>query len=151
MWHFETTWVIDAPIHRLFDALRDYERWPEWWPGAERMEELAPLGPEGIGGRGRYVWRSRGYRLRFEGTATAVRRPHLLAGTVEGDLVGAGTWRLVQPDPRGPTTITYTWDVRAQRRWLRLLGPVLGPLLRRNHDRLMRDGGQALASWVAMR
>lgn len=150
-YRFRSTWVIDAPREVLFDALRDYERWPEWWPGAESMRELEPTGADGLGGRGRYVWRSPvGYRLRFDGSATAIDRPGLLAGSVDGDLRGSGTWRLFD-GADGATVVVYLWHVQAARAWLRALGPVLRPVLERNHDRLMRDGAHGLARHVGGR
>lgn len=150
-YRFRSTWVIDAPREVLFDALRDYERWPEWWPGAEAMRELEPTGDDGLGGLGRYVWRSHvGYRLRFDGSATAVQRPELLAGSVDGDLRGSGTWRLfVGAD--GATVLVYLWQVEANRAWLRVIAPLLRRVLEWNHDRLMRDGARGLAAHVGAR
>lgn len=150
-YRFCTTWLIEAPRERLFDALRDYERWPSWWPGAEQMQELEPTGPDGLGGRGRYVWRSPlGYRLRFDGSATAIDRPRCLSGSVEGDLCGTGTWWLFDGGG-GATVIVYVWEVRATRRWMRLAAPLLRPALEWNHDRLMRDGAAGLARHVGGR
>lgn len=148
---FRSTWVIDAPRDRLFDALHDYEQWPTWWPGAESMCELEPTGAGGIGGRGRYEWRSPvGYRLRFDGVATAVDRPSRLSGTVEGDLRGSGTWWLFD-GPAGATVIVYLWEVEAARTWLRVLSPLLRPVLEANHDRLMRSGASGLARHIGGR
>lgn len=147
-YRFSSTWRIEAPRERIFRALRDYERWPQWWPGAESMHEVEPTGEDGLGGRGSYVWRSPiGYRLRFHGSATAIDRPSLLAGTVEGDLYGTGTWRLFD-GPDGTTIVVYLWEVRATRRWMRLVAPLLRPLLEWNHDRLMHDGAEGLARHV---
>lgn len=151
---FTSRWVIDAPIERVYDALRDYERWPQWWPGAEAMRELEPVGPDGLGGRGRYVWRSRaGYRLRFEATATRVERPVLLEGTVRGELDGTGTWVLrrvasAAGDADSHTEACYIWDVRARRLWMRALARLLRPIFVRNHDRLMADGEAGLRTWL---
>lgn len=148
---FRSTWVIDAPREPLFDALRDYERWPEWWPGAESMREIEPTDADGLGGLGRYVWRSPvGYRLRFDGSATAIERPSRLSGTVDGDLHGSGTWWLFD-GPGGATVLVYLWEVQAQQAWIRLLAPVLRRVLEANHDRLMRDGAAGLARHVGAR
>ena len=142
---FRSTWLIDAAVEEVFDALHDYQRWPEWWPGAEHMEELEPPTNGSTGGRGLYVWRSAaGYRVRFEGSSSCVRRPWALSGTVEGDLFGTGTWQLfAQPD--GPTAAVYSWDVRVSRRGPAMLARALRPVLGAYHDRLMRDGAAGLA------
>ena len=143
--------MIEAPRERLFEALHDYERWPVWWPGAEAMWELEPTGSDGLGGRARYVWRSPlGYRLRFDGVATELERPSRLSGTVEGDLNGSGTW-LLSDGPDGATVIEYLWEVQAAKRWMRVLAPLLRPVLEANHDRLMRDGADGLARHVGGR
>lgn len=148
---FISTWVVDAPATRVFDALHDYERWPQWWPGAEQMQELEPTGPDGLGGRALYVWRSRlGYRLRFTGTATRIERPHLLAGRVDGDLAGTGTWQLFERAGQ-PTTAVYVWRVRTTSPWTGALARLLHRVLVANHDHLMDAGARGLAEHLGAR
>jgi len=148
---FRSSWVIEGAPAPLFDALHAYTTWPEWWPGAERMTELASARPDGTGGRGSYRWRSPiGYRIEFEGSATRVERPQWLAGTVEGDLRGSGTWQLSELAD-GTTRLDYLWQVTAERRALRVLAPIVGPILRSQHDRLMRAGAVGLAQRVGQR
>lgn len=148
---FVTPWVIAAPIDELFDALRDYPRWPEWWPGADRMLELEPVDSHGLGGLGSYTWRSPlGYRLRFEGTSTRVDRPHRLTGDVHGELEGEGAWTLSALDD-GAVQLVYEWNVCTTKRWMSLLSPILRPVFVANHDRLMRGGARGLAGRVGGR
>ena len=39
-YHFITNWDIDAPVQDVWDAILDSSRWPEWWHGVTRVEEL---------------------------------------------------------------------------------------------------------------
>lgn len=146
-YRFLTTWLIEADRERVFDALYEGERWPEWWPGCLETENLGPAQDGGVGRRGRYRWRSRtGYQVEFEIEATAVERPYLLEGRATGDLSGHGCWRLF--DQGGITCVTYEWEVETTKAWMRLLGPGLRMLMRSNHDRLMSDGAIGLARQV---
>lgn len=36
-------------MEKVFDALHDSARWPEWWKGVERADMLEPGGEDGIG------------------------------------------------------------------------------------------------------
>jgi hypothetical protein len=56
---FVTTWCLDAPIGRVFEAIDDGGRWPQWWKGVTRAEPVEPGDPDGVGRLWRYTWRSR--------------------------------------------------------------------------------------------
>ena len=58
-YRFLTTWCLDAPIERVFDAIDDASCWPQWWKGVTRAELLAPGADDGIGRLWRLTWRSR--------------------------------------------------------------------------------------------
>lgn len=147
---FLTTWLLDAPREEVFDAIYEGERWPRWWPGCEATIELDRGGPGGVGRRGRYEWRARtGYRVGFEITATVVERPRILEGEASGDLVGTGRWRILGEGDL--TCVAYEWDVYPGKRWMRLLGPLASPVLRRNHDALMLAGASGLADHLGGR
>jgi hypothetical protein len=147
---FLTAWLLEVERERVYDAVWESERWPEWWPGVVEATELDPGGPDGIGRRGRYEWRSRiPYPVRFDVTATRVQRPRLLEGRASGDLVGFGRWRLYKED--GVTAVLYSWEVAAARRWIRLLGPIGDPVFRWTHDQIMRAGAHGLADLLDAR
>ena len=55
---FLTTWVVDAPRERVWDAIYDSERWPEWWRGVERVDRLEEGDDGGVGALYEHVWRS---------------------------------------------------------------------------------------------
>ena len=48
-YRFVTTWCLDAPIERVFDAIDDAARWPQWWKGVTRAELLEPGAHDGVG------------------------------------------------------------------------------------------------------
>jgi len=146
---FLTTWCLDAPLDAVWDAIYDSERWPEWWKGVERVVELEPGGPDGVGSVSRYTWKSRlPYRLEFDMRTTRVERPHLIEGVAEGDLDGSGRWRLF--DGSG-TAVTYEWSVKTTEPWMNVLAPIARPVFAWNHDVVMRQGGEGLARRLGVR
>ena len=143
-YRFLTTWLLEAERERVWDAIYDSERWPEWWRGVLEAEKLEEGDQAGVGQYGRYVWRSRlPYRVEFFILTTRVERPHLLEGEASGELEGVGRWRLFEQD--GITAVTYEWNVHTTRAWMNALAPVAKPIFEVNHDWVMRNGGQGLA------
>jgi uncharacterized protein YndB with AHSA1/START domain len=143
-YRFLTTWLLDAERDRVWEAIWESERWPEWWRGVEEAEKLADGDAAGVGELGRYVWRSRlPYPVRFQIRTTRVERPHLLEGEATGELEGTGLWRLFDQD--GVTAVLYEWNVRTARPWMNLLAPVARPVFKWNHDWVMRNGGEGIA------
>jgi|SRR5262245_40700965 len=147
---FLTTWLLTADRERIWDAIYESERWPQWWRGVEEAEKLVEGDERGVGQRGRYVWKAKlPYRVNFEIVTTRVERPHLLEGDADGELAGVGRWRLFEQD--GVTAVTYEWRVRTTRPWMNLLAPVARPIFKANHDYVMRNGGEGLASLLGAR
>jgi uncharacterized protein YndB with AHSA1/START domain len=147
---FLTTWLLEADRERVWEAIYDSERWPQWWRGVLETERLAEGDEHGIGQVGRYVWKSKlPYRLDFVMTTTRVERPHLLEGHAEGELTGTGRWRFYEED--GVTAAVYEWNVRTTRAWMNALAPVARPIFAVNHDWVMRNGGEGLARLLGAR
>jgi uncharacterized protein YndB with AHSA1/START domain len=147
---FLTTWILDAPRDRVWEAIWSSERWPEWWRGVERVVELEPGEPDGVGKLARYVWRSRlPYELSFDMRTTRVAAPHLLEGDASGELVGTGRWRLFAED--STTAVTYEWNVGTTKPWMNALAPLARPAFQWNHDWVMRNGASGLASLLGCR
>lgn len=147
---FLTAWCLEAPVERVFATIHDSERWPEWWRGVESAVELEPGDEEGVGSLARYVWRSRlPYQLAFDMRTTRVERPWLMEGVAEGELRGAGRWRLFEQD--GATAVLYEWSVETTARWMNLLAPLARPAFKWNHDVVMRQGGEGLARRLGVR
>jgi uncharacterized protein YndB with AHSA1/START domain len=149
-YEFLTTWILDAPRERAWDALWDSQAWPRWWRGVERVVELEPGDDDGLGQRSRYTWRSRlPYDLDFEMTTTRVERPRLLEGEAAGELAGLGRWRLFEED--ASTAVVYEWRVGTTKRWMNALAPLARPAFEWNHDWVMRNGGAGLAGLLGCR
>jgi uncharacterized protein YndB with AHSA1/START domain len=147
---FLTTWVLDAPIERVWDALYHSDRWPEWWRGVERVQLLEQGDADRVGELARYTWKSRlPYRLEFDMRTTRVERPFLCEGRAEGDLTGDGRWRLFEA--RGQTAVTYDWTVGTSARWMNVVAPLARPVFTWSHDWVMHNGGTGLARLLGTR
>jgi uncharacterized protein YndB with AHSA1/START domain len=148
---FLTTWVFDAPIERVWDALYDSERWPEWWRGVERVQVLERGGEDRVGELSRYTWKSKlPYRLEFDMRTTRVEEPHLVEGAAKGELTGTGRWRLFSGQD-GTTAVTYEWNVETTARWMNALAPLARPVFAWNHDYVMHNGAEGLARRLGAR
>ena len=146
---FLTTWIVDAPRDRVWDAIHGIERWPEWWSGVRRVEKLEAGDETGIGALYRQEWRSViPYPVRFETRITRIERPHVIEAEADGELAGTGRWRFF--DGR-ETAVTYEWNVRTTRSWMNLVAPVARPVFRWNHNVVMHQGGQCLADLLGAR
>jgi uncharacterized protein YndB with AHSA1/START domain len=143
-YRFLTTWLLEAPRERVWDAIYESERWPEWWHGVLEADKLEEGDADGVGQYGRYVWKSKlPYKLEFFVRTTKVDKPYLLEGNAEGELAGVGRWRLYEQG--GVTAALYEWNVHTTRAWMNLLSPVARPIFAVNHDYVMRNGGHGLA------
>jgi hypothetical protein len=141
---FVTLWTIEAPRSAVCDAIEHSLEWPQWWPGVEKVGEIARGDANGIGSVRRYLWKSRlPYRLRFDIRVTSMQRLTMVEGVASGDVEGVGRWSFTS---EGKLTVArYDWQVRPTARWMRILMPVAGSLFRWNHDILMRNGAEGLA------
>ena len=143
-YNFETVWRLRAPIHEVWRALIESEKWPQWWRGVVSVQTLSAPDAHGIGGRQRFVWRSKlPYSLAFEMQTTRIEEPALIEGTSTGELEGTGTWHLSESD--GVTLVRYTWRVRTTKAWMNLLAPLMRPIFAWNHDWVMARGAEGLA------
>ena len=147
---FLTTWCLEAPRERVWNAIWESERWPDWWRGVVASERLVEGDERGVGQVGRYTWRSKlPYDLDFEMTTTRVDKPRLLEGQARGELAGMGRWRLFEEDGAGDgppvTVVVYEWNVHTTKRWMNLLSPLAGPVFSWNHDWVMRNGAEGIA------
>jgi uncharacterized protein YndB with AHSA1/START domain len=143
-YRFLTTWLLEAPRDRVWEAIYDSERWPEWWKGVLEAEKLEDGDANGVGQLGRYVWKARlPYRVEFWIRTTRVERPRLLEGSATGELAGFGRWHLFEQD--GLTAVIYEWNVHTTKAWMNALAPVARSAFQWNHDYVMRNGGAGLA------
>jgi uncharacterized protein YndB with AHSA1/START domain len=143
-YRFLTTWVVDAPIERVWDAIYAIDRWPQWWRGVERVTELFHGEGDGEGTIYEHTWRSKiPYGVQFTVTVVRVEKPNLIEARAEGGLEGTGTFRLFAA-PLG-TAVTYGWAVRTTKAWMNAIAPVARPVFAWNHHAVMKNGGVGLA------
>jgi uncharacterized protein YndB with AHSA1/START domain len=149
-YRFLTTWVLEAPLQPIWDALYDVERWPSWWRGVERVTELVHGEGNGVGTVYRHVWRSViPYEVTFDARVTRVEEPHVIEAAATGSLEGTGTFRLFAA-PVG-TAVTYEWAVRTTKSWMNVVAPVGRPVFAWNHHAVMKNGGRGLAQLLGAR
>jgi uncharacterized protein YndB with AHSA1/START domain len=143
-YRFLTTWIVDAPIERVWDAIYAIERWPGWWRGVERVTELFHGEDGGEGAIYEHTWRSKiPYAVQFTVTVVRVEKPNLIEARAEGGLEGTGTFRLFAA-PLG-TAVTYDWTVRTTKPWMNAIAPLARPVFAWNHHAVMKNGGAGLA------
>jgi hypothetical protein len=92
-----------------------------------------------------------GYRLHLVLEVTEVVSRERLRARADGTLAGEGIWLLEQapPEAGGHTDVTFVWRVTLPPGLLRWLAPLLGPLFRWNHKRVMRAGREGLTRYLA--
>lgn len=139
-----TIWRIEAPLEEVYAAIHNSLRWPEWWPGAEKVEQVAAGDTEGIGSVRRYAWQGQlPYQVVFEVRTTRIEKLVAIEGTARGDLEGVGRWQFSRE--AGVSVVRYEWHVRSNRWWMNLTAPVARSMFIRNHGLLMAQGGEGLA------
>ena len=125
---FRDSWHLDAPRESVHEVLVDLEHYPSWWP---EVVAVASLGPDDA----RVLCRSvLPYTLDLVLHA-ADRSARLLEVAVSGDLDGRVRFALAETG--GGTRLDLDQQVTV-RGWLGAAAYVARPLLRWNHDRMMR-------------
>jgi hypothetical protein len=128
-YRFGGSWTVPHDVTTVAGLLVDLERYPEWWP---QVVAVASLGPDDA----RVLCRS-ALPYTLDLVLHAVHRePPVLETTVAGDLRGVVRWRLT---PSGPDRTRMDFEQEVEVRGALAVASYLGrPLLRWNHDRMMR-------------
>lgn len=126
---FQDTWEVPAPPAAVHEVLLDLEHYPDWWP---QVVAVASLGPD----HARVLCRSvLPYTLDLVLHAVD-RSPGRLEVAVAGDLDGTVVFGLAATG--AGTRLDFTQRVSVRRGWLGAASYVGRPVLRWNHDRMMR-------------
>lgn len=144
-------WRLDAPVGRVWRAITETEHWPRWWPGVVAVRRLKNGDETGVGRVQHIIFRTGlGYRLHLDLQVTEVLREERLRARAGGTLAGEGIWLMKQaaPEAGGYTDVTFVWRVTLPPGLLSRLVPVLGPLFRWNHRRVMRAGRLGLEQYL---
>jgi hypothetical protein len=146
---FVSKWEVSTGRKAVWDALVDFNQWPVWWPGLEKVVETIHGDPDGIGQKATAVWRGPiGYTLTMAIESVERVEPEFLRGVATGDVVGEGTWQLGDTGD-GWTSIEFDWNVRANRKWMEFLAPVARSMFVSSHDHVMKKGAQGLADHLS--
>ncbi len=95
----QLTWLIEAPIEAVWDAIHDSQRWPPWWPYLVHQQESVRSESGGVRNVRRYNRRTRlPYMLSFDAKSTRFERLALLEGAIDGELQGCGRWHFYRHD-----------------------------------------------------
>lgn len=151
--HFDLVshWRLNAPIERVWACIVESEHWPRWWPGIVSVRRLQPGNERGVGRVQEFTLRSGlGYRLHLALEVTEIVRCERLRARANGTLAGEGIWLLKQAEPEagGHTDVTFVWRVTLPPGILRQMSPLLAPLFRWNHKRVMRAGRLGLIGYL---
>jgi uncharacterized membrane protein len=118
--------AIDAPVERVFDTVADARNEPQFNPSMESMELLTPE-PIGPGTRFRALMGQE--RLEMLVEITRYERPHLVGMDTVSSMMETSGFITFTPDGTG-TLMAWDWHV-TPKGWLRLIGPLMGPIGRR--------------------
>lgn len=139
------SWRLSAPVDRVWAVLADLGGWPAWWPDLRAVRALRTGGADGIGAVHAFDWRSGlGYRLRLHMETVRASPLRDIEALATGDLTGQGLWLLRQVAP-DVTDVTYRWDVRLERPWMRVAAPIAGRVFAWSHATVMRRGARGMA------
>jgi hypothetical protein len=131
MAHIADQLSIAASIERVFDTVADSRNEPRFNPSMTWVDLLTPL-PIGLGTRFRAQMGKQKLDMLVE--LTEFERPHLLGSRTTSSMMDtAGT--LTFTTEGESTVMAWDWRVRPKG-WLRVLGPVFGPLGRRMERRI---------------
>ena len=148
-YEFVTIWKVKAPQQRVWDLILNSERWPNWWRGVEKVEQLKAGATDHVGALFRYTWKSKlPYRLVFEMETTRVEPISTIEGRAIGELQGQGRWTISHENEI--TTARYDWKVETTKAWMNILAPVARPFFSWNHDVVMGWGGEGLAKQLGV-
>jgi hypothetical protein len=139
-YQFVTRWRLPGTIEQVSDLLGDTETLIRVWPSLYSSATVVEPGDErGVGKVLRVETRGHlPYTLRWSFRVTESRHPYGYTIEAWGDMVGNGVWTL-RPDG-DDTRVTYVWRVRTEKLLLKWLSPLLKPLFKSNHDRVMAEG-----------
>jgi Polyketide cyclase / dehydrase and lipid transport len=149
-YRFESGWVLAAPIEAAFELLASPDEYSSWWPSIKHSRLIAPGGDDGVGAGAGYSIRSPlMYSLDLEATIIEIERPKLINMLARGDLVGTGTFDLMQDGLN--SVITYRWYVSTTKKWMNAVAPLGKPLFVWAYHSVMREGCAGLAQAIGGR
>jgi uncharacterized protein YndB with AHSA1/START domain len=118
---FRASYVVrGSPPEKVFDALLDVRRFPEWALGLRSARALDDAGKETAlrpGARLEFVLSAAGLTHRVVGLITVVEAPRRLRWRYTEGATGDGGWLLEEVGPRA-VRLTLSTDYEVSPRWL---------------------------------
>lgn len=144
-YEFVTVWRFDAPIEKVWEAIKHSESWNEWWKGVLKVVELKKGDEDGVGSIRRSTWKSQlPYTLEFDLEVLRIEPMTTIEARAFGELEGTGLWTLTAED-ENTTRVRYDWRVKTTKSWMNFIAPLAKPFFKWNHNVIMNWGGQGLA------
>ena len=138
-------WQITAPADQVWAVLTQFVDWPRWWPQVRSSRTIRQGGMDGLGGKYQIAWTIFWPKpLTIELEVIEALRFERLRARMFGRPRGESIWLLRSEG--GTTNITHVWRFEFARTGIRWLAPLLAPLLRWNHQRVMRAGAAGLTA-----
>jgi hypothetical protein len=138
-YRFDHVWRIGAPVQQVFDTLADIRGYPDWWPQVLTVRALDEDHAD--------------VTIR----SALPKTLHLVLGdmdvepgtgvldvSITGDMTGYARWYVVRAGR--VTEATYLQEVHVGERALRAMSLLIRPILRFNHNVMMRAGERGLAA-----
>ena len=146
-YRFVDTWIVPAPIERVYDAIGDVLAYERWWTDfvIRAMGDRPP--PEPGKSNELLVKAYLPYTVNFVLTVVEAERPRRILSSLSKDFDGSGEWTLEERD--GVTTATLDWRPTVNQPFIRRLSPLLRPLFRSNHNWAMRRGERQIREYLA--
>lgn len=144
-YEFETIWRFDAPIEKVWETIKDSEKWSEWWKGVVRVVELKKGDENGIGSIHRSTWKSAlPYTLEFDSELIKLEHQKTIEARAFGELEGIGLWTFTAIN-ESETLVRYDWKVKTTKPWMNFFATIAKPFFKWNHNVIMTWGGEGLA------
>ena len=129
-----TRFSFDEPVEIIWNEIIDFENWPSWWTGIERIDNLHHS--ESVEGntcksivRG-YI----PYSLVFYSFIDKIVPMTLISTKINGDLEGGGVCRFSEKGTG--TELWLEWNVSPTKLWMKILSPVARSYFVKNHDKI---------------
>jgi uncharacterized protein YndB with AHSA1/START domain len=143
---FRDEWQAPASPERVWALISEPTLYPKWWPIYLDARLLVDTG--GVGSVATLKFRVLlPYTLTITTTSTRFEAPHLLEGSVSGEL--EGTWRWMLQPNEGGTRVVFEETVTTNRWILDLLAPIASRLFELNHRIAAERGAKGMLAYLA--
>ncbi len=148
-YHMKTTWEVSAPLDKVYELMIDSSGWSRWWPDIDQSALVVLNQNDGVGSVWHFVWKTNYfYKIAFDVKIVEIIELKKIVGIASGDLQGVGSWEFSH---NGKTTmVSYDWDVCATKPWMTLLAPLIHRVFEKNHEVIMRRGGEGIGHWLGV-